>query len=82
MSKYRTISNPTKWGTDCVVRVSPEIGMDGLFKSVGLTKARSTARKMWGKRTADAVEMRLASGIDRREERRVAQRADRRAKRG
>jgi len=82
MSKYRTVSNPTKWGTDCVVRISPEIGMEGLFKSVGLTKARSTARKVRGKRMADAVEMRLASGIDRREERRVAQRSERRAKRG
>jgi hypothetical protein len=81
MSKFRTISNPTRWGTDCVVRVTPDIRMDGLTLSVNGNKARSTDRKVWGKRKADRIEMQYASRLDRKEERRVEQRLDRKAKR-
>jgi len=48
----------------------------------GGTSVRRSERKMRGKRLADAIEMRYANSIDRKDERRADQRLERRAKRG
>jgi len=76
MSRYTTHSDPTRYGTECVVRVTGSPSLDGG------TSVRRTDRKVRGKRKADAVELFVAGRIDRREERRVEQLLDRRAKRG
>ena len=76
MSRFATTSDPTRYGTECVVRVQGSPSLDGG------TSVRRTDRKVRGKRKADAVELFVAGRIDRRQERRVEQLLDRRAKRG
>jgi len=74
--KYATFSDPSRYGTECVVRVTSSPSLDGG------TSVRRTDRKVRGKRKADAVELFVAGRIDRKQERRVEQLLDRRAKRG
>jgi hypothetical protein len=76
MSRYTTHSDPDRYGTECVVRVQASPAL------TGGTSCRRTQRKMMGKRKADALEYLYAGRMDRREERRVEQLLDRRAKRG
>jgi hypothetical protein len=75
MSRYTTHSDPTRYGTECVVRVTSSPALDGG------TSTRRSERKVRGKRNADALEYLYAGRMDRREERRVAQLQERRAKR-
>lgn len=81
MSRYRTISHPDKWGHTQVVRETPSVNLDGVTLSVGGTKTRNTSRKTYGAKKAEAIELRLMGRIDRKRERSMQQRAERRAKR-
>ena len=74
MSIFSTRQNHN--GHEYVVRLTSAPALEGG------TSVRRSERKMRGKRMADALEMRYAVSIDRKDERRVDQRLERRAKRG
>lgn len=74
MSRFATRSDDK--GREYVVRVQSAPALDGG------TALRRTERKVRGKRKADAVELFVASRIDRKVERSTEQRLERRAKRG
>ena len=61
-------------GYEYVVRLTPSPALDG-------KTASSSKRKQWGKDKADQLEIRYASRIDRKAERAMNQREERRAKR-
>ena len=73
MGNFRTISNHR--GEEVVLRVTSAPSLKGG------TDVRRTQRKARGRKLADALELRYASKIDFKEERRVGQLLDRRSKR-